>query len=50
MSHAVKRKRESPEKEAARKEKEKGEISEYRKLTENVMARVCALFYHANQC
>ena len=40
MSHGVKRQRESPEKEVARLEKERAEISDYRALTEEVMARV----------
>ena len=40
MSHGVTRKRESPEKEAARREKERSEVNEYRKLTEEVMSRV----------
>lgn len=43
MSHGIKRQRESPEKEAARREKEKNQISEYRSLTEDVMTRV----YHS---
>ena len=40
MSHGVKRQRESVEKEAARREKEKSQINEYRSLTEDVMKRV----------
>jgi len=40
MSHGVKRQREPAKKEAARREKEKSQISEYRTLTEDVMARV----------
>jgi ribosomal protein S25 len=40
MSHGVKRQRESPEKEAARLEKEQVQVSEYRTLTEDVMTRV----------
>jgi len=43
MSHSVKRQRESPEKEAARLEKERTQISEYRALTEDVLARVIPL-------
>jgi len=40
MSHGVKRQKESPEREAARKEKEQAQIEEYRGLTEDVMNRV----------
>ena len=40
MSHGVKRQRESVENEAARREKEKSQINEYRTLTEDVMTRV----------
>jgi hypothetical protein len=40
MSHGIKRQRESPEKEAARVEKEKSQISEYRALVEDIMLRV----------
>ena len=40
MSHAVKRQRESPEKETAWKEKEKTLLNEYRTLVEDVMKRV----------
>ena len=40
MSHGVKRQRESVEKEAARREKEKSQINEYRSLTNDVMRRV----------
>jgi hypothetical protein len=40
MSHGIKRQRESPEKEAARREREKNQIAEYRSLTEDVMTRV----------
>lgn len=40
MSHGIKRQRESPEKEAARLEKEKSQISDYRALVEDVMLRV----------
>src|SRR5271163_3586969 len=40
MSHGVTRRRESPEKEAARKEKEKGQIVEYRALAQDVLTRV----------
>lgn len=40
MSHGIKRQRESPEKEAARIEKEKTLVNEYRTLVEDVMTRV----------
>ena len=40
MSHGVQRQRLSPEKEAARREKESAQIIDYRKLTEDVMNRV----------
>jgi len=40
MSHGITRKKESPEKELARKEKESAQIKEYRQLTEDVMKRV----------
>ena len=40
MSHGVKRQREPAKKEAARREKEKSQINEYRTLTEDVMARI----------
>jgi hypothetical protein len=40
MSHGVTRRRESPEKEAARKEKEKGQIVEYRALVQDVLTHV----------
>ena len=46
MSHGVKRQRESPEKEAARLEKEKAQINDYRALTEDVLTRVILLFEH----
>jgi len=46
MSHGVKRQRESPEKEAARLEKEKAQINDYRALTEDVLTRVALLFEH----
>ena len=46
MSHGVKRQRESPEKEAARLEKEKAQINDYRALTEDVLTRVIILFEH----
>jgi hypothetical protein len=45
MSHAVKRQRESPEKEAARKEKERTLLNEYRTLVEDVMKRVLLTAY-----
>ena len=45
MSHGIKRQRESPEKEAARREKERTQITEYRTLTEDVMTRVVVLVY-----
>jgi hypothetical protein len=41
MSHGVKRQKESSEKEAARREKEKAQIDDYRSLAEQVMNRVC---------
>jgi hypothetical protein len=44
MSHSVKRQRESPEKEAARLEKGKAQIIDYRALTEDVLARVIPFF------
>jgi geranylgeranyl transferase type-2 subunit alpha len=44
MSHGIKRQRESPEKEAARLEKERSQISEYRALVEDVMLRVYSSF------
>jgi hypothetical protein len=40
MSHGVTRRRESPEKEAARKEKEKGQIVEYEALVQDVLTHV----------
>jgi hypothetical protein len=40
MSHGVKRQRESPEKEAARKEKEKSLVNEYKSLVQQIMTRV----------
>jgi hypothetical protein len=40
MSHGVKRQRESPEKEAARLQKEEAELSGYRTLLDDVMTRV----------
>jgi hypothetical protein len=40
MSHGIKRQKESPEKEAARREKEQAQVEEYLKLTEDVMTRV----------
>jgi hypothetical protein len=40
MSHGVTRLRESPEKEAARKEKEKAQIVEYRALVQDVLTHV----------
>lgn len=43
MSHGIQRKRETPEKEAARKEKEKAQVQEYRALTEDVMNKVPSL-------
>ena len=43
MSHGLKRQRESPEKEAARLEREKAQISDYRALTEDVLTRVCPI-------
>jgi len=41
MSHGIKRARESQEKEAARKEKERAQVQEYRALTDDVMNKVC---------
>jgi hypothetical protein len=49
MSHGVKRKKESLEKELARKEKEQTQIQEYKDLTEDVMKRVCASCLIANR-
>ena len=40
MSHGIKRARESQEKEAARKEKERAQVKEYRELTDDVMNKV----------
>jgi|SRR5579859_319321 len=40
MSHGVSRQKESPEKEAARLEKEKSQVAEYCALVEDVMTRV----------
>lgn len=40
MSHGVKRQRESPEKEQARKEKEKTLVHEYKSLVQDIMTRV----------
>jgi len=40
MSHGVKRAKQTAEKEAARKDKERAQIQEYRALTEDVMTRV----------
>lgn len=40
MSHGIKRQKESPEKEAARKERERAQVDEYRALSEDVMNRV----------
>jgi hypothetical protein len=45
MSHGIKRQRESPEKEAARRDKERSQIQEYRSLTEDVMTRVSSPSY-----
>ena len=46
MWHGVKRQCESPEKEAARLEKEKAQISDYRTLAADVLTRVSSI---ANQ-